>query len=495
VRRTLGLLAIAAVAAASAWPMQVTGDNQNAHYALVKALSQGMPNIDETLGETGDLQSHDVIVHDGRLYAVKSPGLAMAATPAYLVVESAGARTTGDPSRVLWFLNLSTSVLATLALLLLVRSAADRLEPGFGSATAVVLGLGALTLPFATLFFSHALSTALVFASFAVLVARDPTKGRLAASGLLAGLSVVVEHSVWIAAAAVGLYGIASARSVRSAAILVAGALAGALPLFAFNVWAFGNPLHTPYTDYWRENANFDATPLPAWSGLSTELFSSLGVLTLAPTLALGLAGSVLLFRRGRRAEAFVCVGVPLAFLVYFAGNGAFGGLGPPRYLTPIMPFALLPLAVALRRWPVATLAACAITCFQAVVMTATGPLAAYDGQWLDRAADRLFVETAASLVGVSGWYAIAPFFLAALVAAALGVASLPPLRATLADGVLAVGVAGAWAIVALASYNDWGRTPTVAYVLSMFAVVSLAAGAVVLAARRRTPVAQPAAP
>ena len=28
--------------------MQVTGDNQNAHYALVKALSQGMPNIDET---------------------------------------------------------------------------------------------------------------------------------------------------------------------------------------------------------------------------------------------------------------------------------------------------------------------------------------------------------------------------------------------------------------------------------------------------------------
>ena len=89
-RRTLGLLAIAAAAAAAAWPMQVTGDNQNAHYALVKALSQGMPNIDETLGETGDLQSHDVVVHDGRLYAVKSPGLAMAATPAYLVVEAAG---------------------------------------------------------------------------------------------------------------------------------------------------------------------------------------------------------------------------------------------------------------------------------------------------------------------------------------------------------------------------------------------------------------------
>ena len=69
--------------------MQVTGDNQNAHYALVKALSRGQPNIDDTLGETGDLQSHDVATHDGRLYAVKSPGLAMAATPTYLVVEAA----------------------------------------------------------------------------------------------------------------------------------------------------------------------------------------------------------------------------------------------------------------------------------------------------------------------------------------------------------------------------------------------------------------------
>ena len=53
---------------------------QNSHYALVKALARGMPNIDETLGETGDLKSHDVATHDGHLYTVKSPGLAMAAT-------------------------------------------------------------------------------------------------------------------------------------------------------------------------------------------------------------------------------------------------------------------------------------------------------------------------------------------------------------------------------------------------------------------------------
>ena len=486
-RRALGLLAIAAVVAAGAWPMQVTGDNQNSHYALVKALARGMPNIDATLGETGDLKSHDVATHDGRLYAVKSPGLAMAATPTYVVVEAVGARTTGDPTRVLWFLNLFTSVAATLALLLLVRGAANRLEPGLGAATAVVVGLGALTLAFATLFFSHALSTALVFAGFAVLVGQSATLRRVAASGLLVGLAVVVEHSVWIAGAAVGLYAVARTRSLRSAAAFFGAAVVGALPLLAFNVWAFGNPLHTAYIDYWREKPDFDPTAIPRWAGLSPQLFSSFGLLTLAPVVALGLAGSVLLYRRGDRAEALVCVGVPVAFVVYFAANGAFGGLGPPRYLTPIMPFALLPLALTLRRAPLATSAAAGITCFQAVVMTATGPLAAYDGEWLRRAVDKEFVQTAASLVGISGWYAIAPFFLAVLVAVAAGAASLPPLRFAAVDGALAVAVAGAWALAALGSYNDWGRTPSPAYVVAVVGVVAVGAAAAVLATRRRS--------
>ena len=196
--------------------------------------------------------------------------------------------------------------------------------------------------------------------------------------------------------------------------------------------------------------------------------------------------GSVLLYRRGDRAEAFVCLGVPCAFILYFAGNGAFGGLGPPRYLTPIMPFALLSLALALRRWPLATFTAAAITCFQAVLMTATGPLAAYDGQWLERVADRQFVATAAALVGVSGWYAIAPFFLAAAVAVVCAAATLPPLRITMLDAALAVGVAGVWAVVALGSYNQWGRTPTSSYVLTVFVVLSIAVGVVALTARSK---------
>ena len=494
-RRTLGLLAVGAVVAAAAWPMQVTGDNQNAHYALVKALARGVPYVDDTLAETGDLQSHDVARHDGHLYAVKSPGLAMAATPTYFAVDAAGMRTQGDPSRALWFLNLFTSVLATMVLLLAVRSVAERFEPGFGSATAVILGLAAVTLPFATLFFSHALSTALVFGSFALLVRRELTTARVLGAGLAVGAALVVEHSVWLAVLGVAAYAAVVARSVRRTAVFVGGTVVGVLPLFAFNVWAFGNPLHTPYTDYWREQQNFDATSLPSWSGLSPELFSSLGLLVLAPVLGAGVAGTVLLYRRGMRAEALVCLGIPVSMVVYFSGTGAFGGLGPPRYLSPIMPFALAPLALALRRLPLTTLTAAAVTSFQAVVMTATGPLAAYDGMWLTRAVDRQFVSTAASLVGISGWYAITPFFLAALLAVVLGIASLPPPHPGPKDAAAAVFGLGAWGVVALASYNDYGHTPSVAYVVAVFAVLSSAALGVFLVSRLpRGSAPQPAA-
>ena len=465
-RRTLGLLAIAAAGAAMAWPLQVTGDNQNAHYALVKALARGVPYIDETLGETGDLQSHDVArADDGHQYAVKAPGLAMAATPAYLVIDAAGMRTTGDPSRALWVLNLFTSVVATIVLLLLVRGLADAIEPGHGAATAVIVGLGALTLPFATLFFSHALGTTLIFASFWLLWRRGP----VFAAGLLAGLAVVVEHpSVWIAA-------ILAVYAWRRVPWFAAGGLVGVLPWLGFNLWAFGDPFHTAYADYWEREENFSPLSAPSLDELARIFFSSLGVLTLAPVVAAGVAGIVLLYRRGLRAEALVCAAVPLAIVLYFSGDNAYGGLGPPRYLTPMMPFLLLGIAVALRRRPAVTLALAAVTCFQAVVQTATGPLAAYDGEWLARAADRVFVSTAANLVGISGWYAVVPFFLAALAAALLAVASLPRLVVTSEDAGLAVAGVGAWALVAAASYNDWGRTPSAAYVLTVFVVLTIA--------------------
>src|SRR5262245_31409118 len=63
------LLPLLALAVAAAWPMQINGWNQNAHYALTRALVAGTPNIDRTQHEIGDLGTGDVSVDDGHTYS------------------------------------------------------------------------------------------------------------------------------------------------------------------------------------------------------------------------------------------------------------------------------------------------------------------------------------------------------------------------------------------------------------------------------------------
>jgi 4-amino-4-deoxy-L-arabinose transferase-like glycosyltransferase len=362
----------------------------------------------------------------------------------------------------------------------------------------VILGLGALTLPFATLFFSHALGTALIFASFWALWrerARTLGRGAIAAAGVLAGLAITVEHpTMWIAPILAAYAAFRSPALKRFGAFAV-GAVVGVLPLLAFNAWAFGNPLRTPYDYYWETQSNFNAFGLPSWHEFSRIMFSSLGLIVLAPVLAAGVVGIVLLFRRGCRAEAFVCAAVPLALVVYFSGSNAFGGFGPPRYLTPIMPFALLPLAATLRRFPLTAAALAAITVFQAVVQTSTGPLAAYDGDWLERVGDRSFMATAASFAGITGWYAIAPFFLAAVAAVGFAILASPSVELHPADGVLAFCGLGLWALVTALSSFDVGQPPSDEYVVIVVSVVaaSIASGFVLRFLRkRRRPLSQP---
>ena len=97
----------------------------------------------------------------------------------------------------------------------------------------------------------------------------------------------------------------------------------------------------------------------------------------LGPVIALGAAGAVLLYRRGRRAEALVVGSVAVAFVLYDAGFwGPFGGWGPgPRYLIPMLPFLAVPLALAWRRWPLTTGALAVVSAGIMLVATATDPL------------------------------------------------------------------------------------------------------------------------
>ena len=71
-------------------------------------------------------------------------------------------------------------MIPAILLLLAVRWAADRFEPGYGTAAAITLGLATVVMTFAAEFFSHVISAGFAFAAFCLLMSerdRDPSLG------------------------------------------------------------------------------------------------------------------------------------------------------------------------------------------------------------------------------------------------------------------------------------------------------------------------------
>jgi hypothetical protein len=497
-------VSIAAAAFAYAWVLQgVGGYPQNSQYALVRALAAGTPNIDRTRHEVGELGTLDARFFEGHYYSNKAPGLAFLTVPPYLLLERLGAAEPGDPSEMLWALGLVGVVLPATLLLVLVRRVGEWLEPGCGTVAAIVLGLGTLVLPYATMLYNHVLAALLAFAAFVVLHGERRSAPRLAplvVAGALAGLGVTTEYANVLAAAVLLGYAAARGRPLRRALAYGGGLLLGVAPLLAYNVWAFGSPFHNSYSgrllrggeSFGGSSSAGDQLPIPRGPALLENLASSTGIAILAPVVVWGAAGLVLVWRRGWRAEALTAVGIGALFLAYVSSYGAsFGGFGPgQRYLIPVLPFVAFPLAALLRAYPATTVGLALVSGTIMVSATATHALAGYDGEWFSRVAERQFTSTAASVVDVTGWYAIAPFFAAVGTAAVAAGLATTAVRTSPADTMLAGAAVLAWALLAATApraaalggtSDDWG---------AYWAVAALAAGAVLLlgAMRLRAP-------
>jgi hypothetical protein len=482
--RTAGLAAIALLAVAYAIPTPDFGWNQTAPYALVRALAHGTARVDQTRFEVGADPTGDVSRIDGHYYAAKSPGLAFESFVPYVVLKAAGgAKPVGDPTGQLWYLNLWGALLPAVILLLLVRHVADRLEPGFGTAAALTLGLATMVLPFATLYFAHALSAMLVFAAFAVLWRERQGRARpalVACAGILVGLAATVEFPVALVGAILGLYALARGAVLRRAAAYAGGALIGGLPTLLYNRWAFGHPFEFPYANVVTSSGTANKSGLygvtaPKFHTLVDLLFARIGLLTLMPVLALGAVGLVFLYRSGRRAEALVAGAVSLIYLLLIAGyETPFGGWSPgPRFLVAILPFLALGLASAYRRLPLTTVALAAGSAVEMVAVTLTRPLLAIFGGWFHRFASGQFGETSFGLAGIR--HVGVPLFIGAVCGAAVlaALASSRPEGSKRDAGTAILALLG-WILVA-------SKTPHLVETHRPWAVLGLVATTVLL--------------
>jgi hypothetical protein len=314
-----------------------------------------------------------------------------------------------------------------------------------------------MVLPLSTLLFSHVFSAFLGFGAFALMLReRDgpPSAMLLALAGLAMGYAVASEYPLFFVAAVLGLYLLSRRDALkplliaRRAGAYIAGGVVGIVPLALYNHYAFHSWTHLAYSSIPRQQKGFFGISAPSLKVGATLLLDSRGLLTISPILALGALGTVLLYKRGKRAEALTIGGVCLCYVGYNSGyylpfGGGFMG---PRFLTTMLPFLAFPVALALERWPGPTVALAAVSIATTVIATITHPLVGYENEtvvWMHYLGEGLFQPTIASAYGLGrGWGGIWPFLLAAGGGVILAAWATPRLRlsnATLGYGLLAL--------------------------------------------------------
>jgi hypothetical protein len=470
-RPRVALAAVLLVGLASAVMIQSFSWNQTSHYDLTRALNDDRTTIDEYQANTGDK-----VFYKGHYYSARAPGLALFVLPFYdtlnLIDAESWTRAHVAPpehpgDEMIYLIGLWGNVLPGLLLVLLVWRVAERFEPGYGVAAAVVLGLGTMVLPLSQLLFSHVFTTFLSFAAFWLMLReRDgpPSAVLLGLAGLAMGYAFSSEYPTFFAAIVLGLYLLSRRDSLtpmgvaRRGGAYVAGGLVGIVPLLLYNHYAFRSWTHLAYSDVPRQQKGFFGIDAPSLKVLATLLLDSRGLLVISPVLIMGAVGTVLMYKRGKRAEALTVGGICFLFLAYNSGyylpfGGGFMG---PRFLDTTLPFLAFPIALALKRFPGPTIALAAVSITTTAIATITHPLVGYENEtvtWMRYLSKGLFQPTIASAYGLGrGWGGIWPFLLAAGAAVLAAAWATPRLRLSmpaLRGGLLALVAWAAFAALA----------------------------------------------
>jgi hypothetical protein len=289
----------------------------------------------------------DFASYKGNIYSDKAPLGSFLGVPIYLIFRII----TSDFNILGYFVTLFTvGVLTSLtALLVYYFGQLFHAEKNARALLAFSFGLGSAAFFYSTVFFSHAITAFMGFASFYLLFkAKNSLIPRnFALAGILAALAISSDYTAGVIA--VVLFGYAFSLTPRKAYLFFLPFLATLLPLFLYHWIAFENPFVTPYL-YANLYSEFHSTgfygmgflDLKFLSQLATQLFAPWGFFFTTPLALLSFA-YLPKFYRSHKKEAFVIVAITIG-LFYVAGNiGRFDAYSS-RLLVPLIPFLILPL-------------------------------------------------------------------------------------------------------------------------------------------------------
>jgi hypothetical protein len=312
---------------------------------------------------------------DGRFYAQYAPGLPLALAPLVLLGHQLtepiadirqqydwGHKDEADLAArfVVSYFNAPVTA-ATAGLLVLLA-----LRLGYPPTAAIVTGLAfALASPAwsqARSLFAEPLQTLLLLLAWLTLLRSTPPRALLGGGAL--ALAILVKLTSVLALPALLLLPDARGRPIwrspRHAASLLGAGFAALALHGLYNVARFGNPLTTGYTTGTGGGVDFGGDP---WVGLYGLLLSpGRGIFVYAPVL-LAAVWAYGAFRKQHPAVALALAALVVPWLLVHAAYrdwDAGWGWGP-RYLLPILPMILAPLATCWLR-PRARLAILGLT-------------------------------------------------------------------------------------------------------------------------------------
>lgn len=326
----------------------------------------------------------DVSLSGGRVYSNKAIGAPLVAIPVYWVLRQMTPIRFDKPlsprARYICTFVTTTLPFAVLGVILFRVLLSMGADPMAAYGSVLAYAFGTIAWIHASMFSGHQMAATFGFISFAcVWNASGPSHrsslGRWFGAGIFAGLGALADYTAISMAALLMVYAVVKAGRPREWLAFAGGGAILAAILFAYNERCFGSPFsfsyaHLGYGDF-AEGARRGllGVALPDPSALLSLLVSpARGIFFIMPVLLPVLPGFWLWFkdrqkgpgsRKGsaRYAECGLAAAVGIGYLLINAGfYGWHGGWTfGPRYLVPMLPFLIIPLAFAFERvwmWP-----------------------------------------------------------------------------------------------------------------------------------------------
>ncbi|MGO9603146.1 MAG: PA14 domain-containing protein [Candidatus Binataceae bacterium] len=346
----------------------------------------------------------DIIIVGGHYYSVKAPGTSLICLLPWVLIRLALLPLMAHNEPLYWALVTYLTIVVTIGVLIsLLCVVMYRFARYFGASQGRAAGL-ALILAFATIMFPYAtemtgepFAGAFAFISFYLIATwtAESRPSRAFWAGLLAGLGVLNDYPVFLAAAAIGFYALYKLRSARPIVAFSVGAALTAVVMFGYNWIAFGSPLFFSYQAFkLPENTQFPEQAV-GFVGLTYPKINILwniladpqrGLFFCNPVLLLAIPGAAyFLRRRDFCAEWIVTVVAITGMILFNASYGASivswgGGTATgPRQIIAAVPFMVLTLVFlpAACNWLIGALAA--LSAFVMLMATSTNPHFPYE--------------------------------------------------------------------------------------------------------------------